>query len=381
MKEEGTSHWLFPNTGATNSSGFTALPGGITWSNGTFVPPGAGGFWWLSTQDNAQNAWLFNINAGRADVGHNLSGKIFGCSVRCMADETTTSQLNVTPENQDVTHNAGTNTFEVTSNLDWTVSENESWLTVSPNGGNNNGTITVGYLSNFGLQPRTGQITVTADGGSPEVIVTVTQSGTPSTSFTCGQDLTDPRDGQTYPTVQIDDQCWMAKNLNIGTKINGLLNQSNNAEIEKYCYDNIELNCHIYGGLYQWNEMMDYSIFPGSIGICQTGWHIPTYEEYSTLIEHLGGASVAGGKMKETGFIHWTAPNYGATNISGFTALPAGNRNSSGSFFNIGNYGSFWSSTGDISNGFFSELDYFSEGVFSNVYNKSYGLSIRCILD
>jgi len=327
MKETGTSHWQFPNTGATNSSGFTALPGGFSFSNGTFAPTGTVGLWWLSTQEINQNAWTFSLRAAHADVGHNTSGKIFGYSVRCMANETTTSQLIVTPENQDVTHNAGTTTFEVTSNLDWTVSENESWLTVSPTGGNNNGTITVGYLANFGLQPRTGQIMVTADGGSPEVIVTVTQSG--FQPFVCGQDFTDPRDGQVYSTVLIGDKCWMAENLNIGTMINEPNYPANNQIIEKYCYGNTAGNCDVYGGLYQWNEMMQYSSTTGTQGICPTGWHLPVYDDFFALIEMWGGYPDAGGPLKATGTIEqgtglWYAPNTGATNSSGFSGIPGG---------------------------------------------------------
>jgi len=369
------------NLSTNNATGFTGLPGGYRYSSGSFELTSEYGIWFSSSQDDndASKAWGRNMNADGQRLYRDPWSKVKGMSVRCLMDETSTSQLTVTPDNQNVEATAGLTSFDVTSDVLCTVSEIVDWLTATivPDGD----LILVEYEANTTSDPRVGEITVTAPGGTPVVIVTVTQSGTPSTSFTCGQDFTDPRDGQVYPTVLIGYQCWMAKNMNIGTKINGILNQSNNAEIEKYCYDNIELNCNIYGGLYQWDEMMNYATFPGGKGICGTGWHVPTYNEYSALIQHLGGESVAGGKMKETGFIHWTAPNYGANNISGFTAIPAGKRNSSGSFFNIGTYGSFWTSTGDISNGFFSEVDYFSEGVFRNVYIKSGGLSIRCILD
>ncbi len=84
-----------------------------------------------------------------------------------------------------------------------------------------------------------------------------------ASSFTCGDPFTDPRNGQTYTTVQIGDQCWMAENLNIGEMINSGSNMTNNGVIEKYCFSNDPANCETYGGLYQWNEMMEYSTTAG----------------------------------------------------------------------------------------------------------------------
>jgi len=99
--------------------------------------------------------------------------------------------------------------------------------------------------------------------------------------------------------------------------INGTEGMSNNWLIEKYCYDNNSDNCDEYGGLYQWNEMMEYTTTPGVQGICPTGWHLPTINEWTLLVDYLGGMTVAGGKMKETGTVHWRTPNIGATNESG----------------------------------------------------------------
>ena len=123
----------------------------------------------------------------------------------------------------------------------------------------------------------------------------------------------------------------MAENLNIGTTISGATDMANNSIIEKYCNENNTANCDTYGGLYQWNEMMEYSTTPGVQGICPTGWHLPTDAEWTVLTSYLGGESIAGGKMKTTGTIEagtglWYAPNNGATNSSGFSALPGGYR-------------------------------------------------------
>ena len=90
-------------------------------------------------------------------------------------------------------------------------------------------------------------------------------------AYNCGDILVDERDDQIYNTVQIGSQCWMAENLNVGTMISGLDAMYNNGVIEKYCYNNDPLNCNIYGGLYQWNEMMHYSTQQGIQGICPAG--------------------------------------------------------------------------------------------------------------
>lgn len=151
-------------------------------------------------------------------------------------------------------------------------------------------------------------------------------------------------EGQTYNTVYINGQCWFKENLNVGTMITVDKNQENNGQIEKYCYWNEPDNCQAYGGLYQWNETMQYSTSPGARGICPAGWHIPTDTEWTTLTTFLGGDAIAGGKMKETGTLHWYGPNTGATNESGFTALPGG-IGGFGDFWLLTERGLFWSST------------------------------------
>jgi len=190
----------------------------------------------------------------------------------------------------------------------------------------------------------------------------------PSTSFTCGDSFTDPRDEQTYTTVQIGDQCWMAENLNIGTMINGSENMTDNGVIEKYCYYNDPANCETYGGLYQWNEMMEYVTDTAVQGICPEGWYLPSDEEWTTITDFLGGWLVAGGKMKEAGATHWNPPNTGATNESGFSGLPGGSRGAYGYFNPIGYYGYFWSSTEYSSTNAWSRLLYYG---YAYVYRQT----------
>ena len=109
-------------------------------------------------------------------------------------------------------------------------------------------------------------------------------------TFNCGDILTDERDGKEYATVLIGEQCWMAENLNVGTMLtqNGSNNQTNNATIEKYCYNNNETECNEYGGLYQWHEMMQYQTDESSQGICPDGWHLPSDEEWMQMEIYLG---------------------------------------------------------------------------------------------
>jgi uncharacterized protein (TIGR02145 family) len=196
----------------------------------------------------------------------------------------------------------------------------------------------------------------------------------------CGQPVT--WGGKSYQTVKIGTQCWFRENLNIGTRINGRKTQTNNGIIEKYCYGDNEANCNTYGGLYQWAELMQYVSTEGAQGLCPDGWHIPTDAEWSTLTTYLEGELVAGGKMKEAGTSHWASPNTGATNSSGFTALPGGFRLSGGSFLNLTYYAYFWSSSqSDATSAWDRYLLYNSEPVGRYYSSKTYGFSCRCLQD
>ena len=197
-----------------------------------------------------------------------------------------------------------------------------------------------------------------------------------------GTVLIDPRDGQIYSTVMIGDQIWMAENLNIGTRIDGVQDASDNGIIEKYCYENNESNCDVNGGLYTWYEMMEYTPIEGSQGICPDGWHIPADSEWTILTDYLGSESIAGGKMKEVGTEHWDLPNTGATNSSGFTALPAGNRGWDGSFSYFRKDTQIQSSSmKDDHNAWHRSLRTWFEKVIQGYEAISFGFSVRCIKD
>jgi uncharacterized protein (TIGR02145 family) len=215
-----------------------------------------------------------------------------------------------------------------------------------------------------------------------------------SSSVPCGYSFVDSRDGKIYNTVLIGTQCWMAQNLNIGTAIPGEQNQTNNATIEKYCYGDLAANCNVYGGLYQWAEVVQYlngatnttswnPVPTGNVkGICPAGWHLPSDAEWTILTTYLGGESVAGGKMKETGTTHWLSPNNGATNSSGFTGLPGGGSGGDGAFVSLTSRAYFWSTLEySTTNAWDRDLYFANANVYRNYYNKSYGFSVRCLQD
>jgi len=213
--------------------------------------------------------------------------------------------------------------------------------------------------------------------------------------FKCGDYLVDTRDGHEYSTVKIGTQCWMAKNLNIGTRINGNTDQSSGNGIEKYCYDNDTMNCKKYGGLYQWDEAMQYVTTERAQGICPDGWHIPTDEEWKIVEVELGMSSSdaddtsmrgtnQGSKMAGNGYF-WTDGNLDSNaefSSSGFFVFSAGYRAPDGSFNSRSNGAFLWASKTANSNfKWHRQLLSGSTGVYRNFINKSYGYSVRCVRD
>ena len=199
-------------------------------------------------------------------------------------------------------------------------------------------------------------------------------------------------DGNRYNTVQIGSQCWMKENLRVGTMINSEEEQTDNNIIEKYCYVYYVNYCNIYGGLYQWDEMMQYSTDEGVQGICPEGWHLPTDAEWRTLEMSLGMTQLQadsvgwrgtdeGGKLKESSSDYWLAPNLGATNSSGFSGLPGGNRSVNGLEYNLTSAAFFWSSNEHSPGAWIRYLHYTSAQVYRAGYDKANGFSVRCIMN
>lgn len=199
---------------------------------------------------------------------------------------------------------------------------------------------------------------------------------------TTAQTVTDI-DGNIYQTVSLGTQTWMKENLKV-TRFNDgspIPRVTDGMAWEQlvapaYCwYRNDTANGEIYGALYNW-----YAI--GSGKLAPEGWRCPTAEDWNTLANFLGGDSIAGGRMKEAGFSHWLDPNTGATNSSGFTALPGGVRDEFGTFDYLGYIGGWWCSTESDT----SAAAYFA--MFNNYafllklgQNKVLGGSVRLMKD
>ena len=144
-----------------------------------------------------------------------------------------------------------------------------------------------------------------------------------------------------------------------------------------YCtYDNDANKAATYGQLYNWYAVTD------SRNIAPTGWHVPTDAEWQIFVDYLGGDAVAGGKLKETGTVHWSSPNTGADNESGFSALPGGYRYGNGTGSSIGYNGYWWSATEyDSGTAWLRDLYDGSSDVHRNNYYKRSGFSLRCVRD
>ena len=291
LKEAGLSHWASPNIGATNESGFTALPGAYRNSSGAFFNYSYDGYWWSSTVYNSTtNAWIRYMDFNNSDVYRAYLDKKYGYSVRCIKD----SVINLVP----------VPVYDV--------------------------------------------------------------------------------DGNKYDTVVIGSQVWMKQNLKTTKYRNGdaipnltyTLNWSGTLT-GAYCnYDNDTNNGNIYGRLYNFYAVAD------SRNLCPTGWHVPTDVQWATLSSYLGGDTIAGGKLKEVGSLHWTSPNDGASNLTNFTALPGGYRYQTGPYDLIGSIGLWWSSTIYSSSNAWHRGISNTDGQFGiSNNNKHWGLSIRCLKD
>jgi uncharacterized protein (TIGR02145 family) len=227
-------------------------------------------------------------------------------------------------------------------------------------------------------------------------------------TWSCGDPITDSRDGNVYNTVQIGSQCWMADNLAYLPSVSPSGDESNALPIY-YVYDyqgtdvnaaKATINYQTYGVLYNWPAAMAGAVGSNSIpsgvqGICPSDWHLPSDEEWKILEGEVDSqygypdtewddtgwrGADAGSNLKEAGTTHWNSTNTG-TNLSGFTALPGGGRYS-GSFYRMGDYAYFWSSTeNSSSNSLFRRLRNYYDNVFRDDSNKEDGFSLRCLKD
>jgi uncharacterized protein (TIGR02145 family) len=226
--------------------------------------------------------------------------------------------------------------------------------------------------------------------GEPDSYVNVWIEG----KLKCPCTVTDAADN-IYKTVKIGDQCWMAENLRTTKYLNGdLIGTTTPASLDitsevtpkyQWAYDGDESNAAIYGRLYTWYAIND------ARKVCPTGWHVPTDDEWHTLLLTLDAdaqliegfqSSIAGGKLKETGISHWLDPNTGATNESGFTALPSGYRSYFDSFLSIRSFVYLWTSSEKDAEFAYNLYIYnYNSGILRWYNTKKDAFAVRCIKD
>jgi uncharacterized protein (TIGR02145 family) len=255
-----TTNWLSPNTGATNSSGFTALPGGYRYSFGTYNTIGDYGAWWSSTEYDSATAWYRGLYYGYSGVYRNANYKRSGFSVRCVKDVA----VNVL---QGCTDGSACNFLA-------------------------NATQDDGSCLYSNATCDDGDSNTTNDVINSECVC----AGTilPPPLYTMGNGVTDI-DGNFYPSIIINGQEWMQKNLAVSKYSNGdpiptglsdaVWSSTTNGAY--FIYNNDAVNNTTYGKLYNWFAVND------SRGLCPTGWHVTSDSEWTTLETSLGGSSVA----------------------------------------------------------------------------------------
>lgn len=374
MKETGTNHWEFPNTGATNASGFNSLPGGIN-SGSEFYSLGIIDFQWSNSL--GYNSRFAYANLILKDYDTTMQGGYTleqGLSVRCIKGE----QPNIYPPQASFTispfHGTTSTVFQFDASASTDAETRLSGLEVRWDW-DGDGTWDTDYDK---IKTKTYQF---AHSGGYSVTLEVKDGGgftaTETTKLIVADGIfTDNRDGHEYTYRAIENQTWMLENLAFLPSVNPSSDGSETVpKYYVYGYEGTlvsaaqaDANYITYGVLYNWDAART---------ACPAGWHLPSDGEWTILMDYLGAD--AGLKIKSTS--GWTEYGNG-DNWSGFTALPGGNRYFEGGFFRLGSYASFWSGT-DAGSPFawFRDLTSGFTGVGWYYNHRSHGFSVRCLKD
>lgn len=213
-----------------------------------------------------------------------------------------------------------------------------------------------------------------------------------ASNIPCISEPTIEWEGQVYNAVQIFSQCWITENMNPGFYKGDSIPQMNNGLLEKYCYNNEEDSCAVYGGLYMWGEVMQYSTTQGAQGICPPGWHIPSDEEWKILEAAVDSSfsmgdsiwDVSGSRGYNAAKMlksedHWKLDG-GGQDYYGFGALPGGKSDPESGFSNLGYYGYYWTSTGEFGDfAWLRRMKFDSDQTGRNDFIKNQSRSVRCI--
>jgi uncharacterized protein (TIGR02145 family) len=377
MKATGTAKWFSPNTGATNASGFTALPGGNrSPGGGVFSGSGLSGRFWSSSETDAVSAYDRNLRYDSGHLSRNISGKATGAYIRCVLNDSATTlpipspDFSVSDTAVILTDTVYFTDLSLNNPTSWEWSFGDGKTSALQNPAHRYAapgiyTVTLVAANTWGFDTivRINHITVTSPVGLYPVYDT---------------------DGNGYDTVHIGSQVWLSSNLrttrfNNGTLIPNVTVNSvwTNLSTPGMCwYDNDSATwANVCGALYNWFAVADGNL-------CPTGWHVATDTDWTTLTTFYGGTSLAGGYLKEAGFAHWNTPNAGAINTSGFTALPGGRRNyATGAFYESGDYGYWWTSTVYFSTAWYRRMRFDGMDVLRSYYSPKFGFSVRCVSD
>jgi uncharacterized protein (TIGR02145 family) len=373
---KSTLNWNFPNTGATNGSGFNALPGAYCDIYGKFSNILNYGNWWSSTQGDYSSAWSREIYSNHGGITRGFHDNRNGFSVRCLRD-------NSQPLVSGCTDASACN-FLVNANQD---DGSCLYVNATCDDGNANTMNDV-----IGSDCQCAGTLVSAGGLGSQVLPGNTTCANEYISVTgCGGQTSLTYDGLTYDLVEIGGQCWFADNLATNQYRNGDLipsvldnpdwvNITNGVQAN---YNFSQVTDITYGKLYNWYTTID------SRGLCPSGWHVPTDCEWMYLEDFVGmsesNQESAGWRGNEGGALKsitmWEAPNSGSSNSSGFEGLPGGYLGN-GNYFDIGSYGYWWSSSENNSSEAWNRvLAYGYTGIARAGYNKVNVFNIRCLRD
>ena len=306
--------------GGTDDFGFSALPAGLLGDDGYYYE-GEDAYFWSSVQRRSIDAYeVFLCNQwDKAEMSKFTGSKDYPISVRCIKDDASKSSSSVTPQSSSSSKVPASDEPVESSS----VEESSSSL----------------------VEPS-----------SSSSVILATPCKTDSTDTCEYGELVDDRNGQIYKTVKIDDQWWMAENLNFKTD-------------SSFCYNDSAEYCEKYGRLYMWGA---------ASSACPSGWHLPDTTEWKTLINAVGGQSTAGNVLKSMSGRN--SSDYG-TDDFGFSALPTGYRNEDGDYFGEGSDSDFWSST-ENGNSYAYHMDLSSDdyAYLGGIY-KDDAFPVRCIQD
>jgi len=287
-----------------------------------------------------------------------------------------TNQTGVSPTStitSDAVTIAGINTVVTATCSGCTaIAKNGVWDGTSVGGFGAGDTLAI-RLTSSGALSTTASATVTVGEYAVPVWSVVTRA------FFCGGDTIADADNNTYNTLLVGTQCWMATNLRVGTRIAGASNQTNNSTIEKYCYADNDANCTTYGALYQWEEAMQYLTTEGARGICPAGWHIPTDSNWKTLEMQLGMTQAQADATGWRGTDQGTKLKEGGS--SGLNFPLAGYRDTDGTFSTLSTYAYVWSSSQGAASAWSRYLNSGYAAVNRDAVSKAYGFSVRCLKD